>query len=310
MNILILGGAGYIGSVFVEYLLKNNYKVTVYDNFSYEQNTLASYCNNKNFSIIRNDIRNISFLKSIISNFDVVFPLAALVGAPLCEFRKEDAESINLNAQINLFKIIEKNQLVIMPTTNSAYGSGEGEIYCDENTKLKPISTYAKHKVMVENELMQKENAISLRLATVFGMSPRMRLDLLVNDFVFRAMKDKYIVLFEAQFKRNYIHIRDVCRAFVHAIDNSGTMKSNIYNLGLSEANLSKKELCEEIKNYIDFDFSLNEFKKDPDQRNYIVSNDKIISTGFKTSISLSEGIQELKKGYEGLNLTNFKNFS
>ena len=310
MNILILGGAGYIGSVFVEYLLKNNFKVTVYDSFVYEQNTLAIYCNNENFSIIKKDIRDINYLKKIIKKFDIIIPLASLVGAPLCEFRKEDAKSINLKGQLDLFRIIEKNQLIIMPTTNSAYGSASGEVYCDENTKLNPISDYAKHKVMVENELMQKENAISLRLATVFGMSPRMRIDLLVNDFVFKAIKDRYIVLFESHFKRNYIHVRDVCRAFIHSINNMTSMKSNIYNLGLSDANLSKKELCEEINKYIDFDFTINEFKKDPDQRNYIVSNDKIVSTGFKAKYSLSNGIQELKKGYESINLTHFRNFS
>lgn len=310
MKALLLGGAGYIGSILTEFLLREKYKVTVLDNFMYEQNTLASYCSNNFFSIIKEDIRNISNLKKIIKDYDLIIPLAALVGAPLCNFKKEEAESINLKAQLNLFKIISKNQIIIMPTTNSAYGKGDINNFCDENSKLNPLSTYAKHKVEVEKELLQRENVISFRLATVFGMSPRMRLDLLVNDFVYRAVKDKYIILFEANFKRNYIHIRDVCRAFIHGIKNFDKMKSNIFNIGLSDANISKKELCDQIKQFIDFEYSINDFKKDPDQRDYIVSNKKIESTGFKTKYKLADGISELIKGYEGINLTQFRNFS
>ena len=309
MKILLLGGAGYIGSTLTEFLLKEKYQVTVLDNFMYEQNTLASYCSNNFFSIIKEDIRNINNLKKIIKDYDLIFPLAALVGAPLCNFKKEEAESINLKAQLNLFKIISNNQIIIMPTTNSAYGKGDVNNFCDENSKLNPLSTYAKHKVEVEKELLQRKNVISFRLATVFGMSPRMRLDLLVNDFVYRAVKDKYIVLFEANFKRNYIHIRDVCRAFIHAIKNFEKMKSNIFNIGLSDANISKKELCDQIKQFVDFEYYINDFKKDPDQRNYVVSNKKIEAAGFKTKYKLTYGISELIKGYEGINLTQFRNF-
>ena len=309
MNILLLGGGGYIGSVLTGYLLSKKFKVTVIDSFIYEQNSLSNFCYDHNLQIIKDDIRKIDKYKDIIKNFELIIPLASLVGAPLCEFNNFEAKSVNLDAHLTLFKLISKNQKIIMPTTNSAYGSANGKLLCDENTPLKPISTYAEHKVLVEKDLMNHDNAISLRLATVFGMSPRMRLDLLVNDFVYRAIKDKYIVLFESNFKRNYIHVRDVCRAFLHAIENFNVMKNNIYNVGLSNANLSKKELCEKIQKYIKFEFVENEFQKDPDQRNYIVSNEKIEKTNFKTVFNIEDGIKELIKGYETINIKNFKNF-
>jgi nucleoside-diphosphate-sugar epimerase len=239
----------------------------------------------------------------------VIIPLAALVGAPLCSKREEDAESINLNHNLKLFKMIKKDQIVLMPTTNSAYGHGkENEIF-DEKSKLKPISLYAKHKVIVEKELMNLNNAISLRLATVFGMSPRMRLDLLVNNFVYKAINDKYMVLFESNFKRNYIHVRDVARAFVHCLENISNMKNEIYNLGLEDANLSKKELCEKINNHVSFHYYEEEFKKDEDQRNYIVSNKKILSTGYKPKFTIDLGIVELIKGFRGIDIKSFKNY-
>lgn len=308
MNILVTGGAGYIGSTLVGYLLKDNFNVTVLDNFSYESNTLGIYCHNKNFRIINKDIRDYDFLKKILPNYEIIIPLAALVGAPLCNYKKSEANQINLETNLNLFKIIGADQKIIMPTTNSAYGKGEKNQIFDENSKLKPISLYAKHKVEVEKKLTETNNFISLRLATVFGMSPRMRLDLLVNNFVYRAFTDKYIVVFEPHFKRNYIHIRDVCRAFMHCINNFKEMKNNIYNLGLEEANLTKKELCDSIKKYLNFSYFEDNFVNDEDQRNYIVSNKKIINTGFKTLFDINHGIQEIISGLEGIHLKNFRN--
>ncbi len=309
MKILLSGGAGYLGSVLSGYLLEENHQVTVVDNFLYESNTLASYCNNKNFKIINKDCRDLDGLEREIKNSDIIIPLAALVGAPLCKDRKEDAESINYKHNLKLFKKISKNQIVLMPTTNSAYGhGGESEIFT-EDSELKPISLYAKHKVEVEKELTNLNNFISLRLATVFGMSPRMRLDLLVNNFVYRAINDKFIVLFEGNFKRNYIHVRDVARAFVYCINNYKKMKNQIFNLGLEDANLSKKELCEKIKKYINFFYHEDNFQKDEDQRNYIVSNKKILDTGYNPKFSLDDGIKELIEGYKGINIKSFRNY-
>ena len=301
-NILILGGAGYIGSVFAETLLKKNYKVTIVDNFFYSQNSLNHLCNNSNLKILNLDVRNIFELKKIIKDFDVIFPLAAYVGAPLCNKDPIGAKLVNYNSVIDLLNLITKDQILIMPTTNSAYGSGNKDNYCDENTKLKPISKYAIDKVAIEKKVMNRKNSISLRLATVFGMSPRMRLDLLVNDFVYRAFTDKFIVLFESHFTRNYIHVKDVSNAFIHCMENYDKMKGEIYNVGLSDANLTKLELCIKIKKFIpDFLILEEKIKKDEDQRNYIVSNKKIESTGYKPEFSIEDGIQELIKGYKYL---------
>ena len=198
-----------------------------------------------------------------------------------------------------MLKLLSREQIVLMPTTNSAYGTGDKDNFCTEDSPLRPISQYAIEKVKIEKELMERENAISFRLATVFGMSPRMRIDLLVNDFTYRAVHDRFVVLFESSFKRNYVHVRDVSKAFQHAINNFDSMKGQIYNVGLSEANISKKELCEAIKKHVpDFTFLDAPVGKDPDQRNYIVSNAKIEATGYKTSVNLDRGIAELIKGF------------
>ena len=228
-NILVTGGAGYIGSMLVPALLNSSYKVTVIDNFMYKQNGLAHICENKNFEIINGDIRNLKLMKSLIDEHDIILPLAAIVGAPLCNKDPYAAQSINHDAIIEMFKICSVNHQIIMPTTNSAYGSGKENNYCDEKSKLNPISKYAIDKVEVEKHLMKRENSISYRLATVFGMSPRMRIDLLVNDFVYRAFHDTTLVLFEGHFKRNYIHVRDVVAGFLHAINNFDKMKSEIF---------------------------------------------------------------------------------
>jgi len=309
LKILVTGGGGYIGSILVPELLNAGHDVTVIDNFLYKQASLNHLCIYDNLTIIKSDVRIDAVMKDNIKKADIIIPLAALVGAPLCNLDPVGARSINYHAIMTMLKIITSNQLILMPTTNSAYGTGDTNNFCDENSPLNPISQYAIEKVEVEKELMSKSNSVSFRLATVFGMSPRMRLDLLVNDFVNRAIHDKFIVLFEGHFKRNYIHVRDVASAFMHAIDKSDTMCGEIYNVGLSDANLSKKELCEAIKQEItDFTYLEAPIGKDKDQRNYIVSNEKLENTGFKNKFSLKDGIIELKKGLIFLRNNNYSN--
>ena len=258
MNILVTGGAGYLGSIMVPDLLAAGHKVTVLDNFMFQQSSLNHVCNNPDFSAVKGDIRIESIATPLLKKADIVIPLAAYVGAPMCSQDPVGAQTINHDAIMMMLKHVSKNQIVLMPTTNSAYGSGDENNFCTEESPLKPMSKYAIDKVAIEKVLMQHENAISFRLATVFGMSPRMRIDLLVNDFVYRAVYDRFIVLFESHFKRNYIHVRDVSRAFQHGIANIDRMKGQIYNVGLSEANVSKWELCEHIKKQIaDFVFKI-----------------------------------------------------
>ncbi len=308
-NILVTGGAGYLGSILVPELLSANHKVTVLDNFMYGQNGLAHVCYHPNFKVVHGDIRLKNTILPLVKNADIIIPLAALVGAPLCDKDPVGAQTTNHDAMLTLFELVDKDQWIIMPTTNSAYGTGDENNYCTEESELRPVSRYAKDKIEVEKALMQCRNAISFRLATVFGMSPRMRIDLLVNDFVYRAVYDHFIILFESHFKRNYIHIRDVARAFLHAIENFDKMKNNIFNVGLSDANLSKRELCEIIQKVLpDFIFQEASIGKDPDQRNYIVSNDKIEKTGFKPVHSLEAGISELIKGFTMIKNSNYRN--
>ena len=276
MKILVTGGAGYIGSVFIRHLLDNNHKVTAYDNFIYNQTSLVEFCKYENFNIVNGDVRDFSKLKKYIVSADIIIPLAALVGAPICKKDPKGAEDINKISILELLTSLSNEQMLLMPTTNSAYGGGQNGVECDENSTLNPISKYAEDKVFIEKKILERENTISLRLATVFGMSPRMRFDLLVNDFVYRSVNEKVIVLFESHFKRNYIHVNDVSRCFLHCIKNFSSMKSNIFNVGLSNANLSKKELCEKIKLFIkDLVIIESDIAKDVDQRNYIVSNKK-----------------------------------
>ncbi len=297
-NILVTGGAGYIGSVLVPVLLQNGHKVTVIDNFLYKQPSLASVVSNKDFSLVYGDVRDKELMSKYISSADIIIPLAAIVGAPACLKDPEMASSVNKDSMIWMFNKVSSSQQILMPTTNSAYGSGDENNYCDEASKLNPLSLYAKDKVYVEKYLMEKENATSFRLATVFGISPRMRLDLLVNNFVQRALIDRFVILFEGHFKRNYVHVKDVVDAFVFGVNNLDKVKGQIFNFGLSEANISKQQLCERIKNQLpDFTFQDAPLAKDPDQRNYIVSNKKIEAIGMKAKVTLDEGISELIKG-------------
>jgi nucleoside-diphosphate-sugar epimerase len=298
-NILVTGGAGYIGSTLVPRLLEAGHNVTVLDNFLFKQTSLHNCCHYDNFAVVKGDIRSEATLLPLLKKADVIIPLAALVGAPLCNLDPIGATTTNHGAITTMLKHVSPEQRILMPTTNSAYGSGDENNYCTEESPLKPISKYAIDKVAVEKDLMQHPSAISLRLATVFGMSPRMRLDLLVNDFVYRAVNDRFVVLFEGHFKRNYIHVRDVARVFEHGLANFERMKGQIYNVGLSDANVSKHELCEHIRKFVpDFVFMDAAVGRDPDQRNYIVSNEKVEKTGYKPSCSLDGGIQELLKGF------------
>lgn len=308
-RILVTGGAGYLGSILVPELLAAGHQVTVVDNFMYGQNSLAQVCADQNFRVVRGDIRIASLMAPLISDAEILIPLAAYVGAPLCARDPVGATSVNHDAIAMMLEHLSPQQYVLMPTTNSAYGSGDQNNFCTEESPLRPISQYAIEKVAVEKKLMRHANAISLRLATVFGMSPRMRIDLLVNDFTYRAVHDRFVVLFESSFKRNYIHVRDVAGAFLHAIANRSRMRGQIYNVGLSDANVSKRELCEIIVRHVPgFVFVEAPVGKDPDQRNYIVSNAKIEATGWKPRFSLDAGIQELVKGYTMLRNTRYGN--
>ncbi len=308
-KILVTGAAGYIGSILVPELLKEGHEVIAIDSFIYNQNSLLDCCYDEKLKIIRGDCRDENLISKYLKNADYIFPLACLTGAPLCDKDPLGAKSTNLDAVKLILKLRNKNQRIIFPTTNSGYGIGKEGRCCDERTALCPISLYGKLKVEAEKAILDSGNSITLRLATAFGMSPRMRLDLLINDFVYKAVNDKYIVLFEAHFKRNYIHVRDIARAFIHCVNNFDKMKNEPYNVGLQEANLSKRELCQEIKKQVPkFVFMESEIGKDPDKRDYIVSNAKIMKTGFLPKYSLEEGITELIKGYQVIKRNQFSN--
>ncbi len=308
-KILITGGGGYLGSMIVPTMLEAGHNVTVLDNFMFRQNTLAQNCSNSNFEVYRGDARDERTLKPLVKNADIIIPLAAIVGAPMCEADEIAATSTNRDSIITMIKMLSIDQHIIIPITNSGYGIGDKNQECDEESPLRPISLYGVSKVDAEKAVLDRGNAISLRLATVFGMSPRMRIDLLVNDFVYRAITDRAVVLFESHFKRNYIHIQDAARAFKHSIDNFSNMKNKPYNVGLSNANLSKVELCKKIKEHIpNFVYLEAPIGEDPDKRDYIISNARIEATGYRTIYSLDNGIIELIKGYRMIRNTIYGN--
>ncbi len=290
-----------MGSVLVPVLLNRGFSVTVVDNLVYRQNSLAAVCYHPNLTLIRGDVRSVDTMRPVLEDAECIIPLAALVGAPVCSQNPLAATSTNLDAIDSMLDEISTDQCVILPSTNSAYGTaGNSDSYCTEETPMTPVSLYARDKVEIERRALdQHPKTVSLRFATVFGMSPRMRLDLLVNDFTYRAFSDGFLVLFESQFKRNYIHIRDVSRAFLHAIDNSHRMQGEAYNVGHSDANLSKFELCERIQRHLpQFVFFESDKGSDLDRRDYLVSNGKIQATGFVPEYSLDQGLIELIKGY------------
>lgn len=309
LSIVVTGGAGYLGSILVPALLDAGHRVTVLDSFRFGENSLAAVCADPRFDVVRGDARNAETLRPLLSRADVVIPLAALVGAPLCDADRIGAETTNLGAVETLLGLLSPAQRVMMPVTNSGYGIGEQGKLITEEDPLRPLTLYGRTKVAAERAVMDRGNAVSFRLATVFGMAPRMRLDLLVNDFVHRAVTDRAVVLFEARFKRNYIHIRDVARAFLHGLQNYETMRDQIYNVGLSDANLSKAELCQRIQAHVPaFTWLEAPIGEDPDKRDYIVSNAKIEGTGYAPAFDLDAGIVELIKGYRMLRNAKYGN--
>lgn len=309
MKILVTGGAGYLGSVLSEHLLTTGYHVTVVDNLTYGQHSLFHLCANPRFEFVYGDVRDERLMASLVKDADVLIPLAAIVGVPACHRDPWLAHAINLEAVRLLNRLRRTSQLVLFPNTNSGYGSKTGDNYCTEETPLEPISLYGQTKVQAEMELLASSNVITLRLATVFGMSPRMRLDLLVNHFVHAAVTEGYLVIFEKDFKRNYVHIRDVADCFLHCIEHADRMVGRPYNVGLDEANLSKAELALKIKERVpSFYIHFSEVGSDPDKRNYIVSNQRLLQAGFKARRTLDEGIQELVKGYRLMGRGQFKN--
>ena len=308
-KVLITGGAGYLGSVLTEVLLNKGYQVTVLDNLIYKQTSVAPFSFNKNFKFILGDVTDNSVLRPLVEAHDVIIPLAAIVGMPACKAQPELTIKINFEQVNNITKWVTKNQMVLIPNTNSQYGSSTEII--TEDSPFKPLSLYAETKCDAEKAVLDSGNGIALRLATVFGMSYRMRMDLLVNDFVYKALTDGYLVLFESHFIRNYIHIRDIANTFLFMIDNYEKCNNNAFNVGLTSANCTKLELAQTIQKYIPgLVIVENNFKQDSDQRNYMVSNNKLESAGWIPTFTLEDGIQELIEGYQLVNKFKNKDFT
>lgn len=308
-KILITGGAGYLGSVMVEHFLKHGHPVTVLDDFRYCRTSLLHLCQDRKLRVVRGDVRERSVVRPLLAEADLVIPLAAVVGAPACDLHPRESRTVNVGAVRLINDLRSRDQRVLFPVTNSGYGVGEKNAFCTEESPLRPISSYGKQKVESEKILLAKGNAIAFRLATAFGVSSRMRLDLLVNDFTYRALRDRCIVLFEQHFKRNYIHVRDIARVFHFGAANFRKMKDQVYNVGLSSANLSKRELCRLIEREVPGLVIISSpIGKDPDQRDYIVSNEKIERAGFRPHWTLPAGIRELLKAYAFLKDSRYDN--
>ena len=309
MKILVTGGAGYIGSILVPALLHEGYEVTVIDNVMFNQVSLLECFADPKFDFVKGDICDYALINQMLPKFDVIIPLAAIVGAPACKINRTVMRLVNYEAHMNIVENTSQLQMVIFPTTNSGYGIGEKDKFCTEESPLRPISEYGRTKMEIEKAFLDKGNAVTFRVATVFGMSPKMRLDLLVNDFTYRAYKDRSIILFEEHFRRNFIHIRDVAKAFFFGIENYDRMKGDPFNVGLSSANLTKRQLCEKIKEHVpEFYIYFAPLGEDPDKRDYLVSNEKIESFGWKPDYTLDDGIKELLKGYKMLKPNRFAN--
>lgn len=308
-QVLVTGAAGYIGSVVCERLLDRDYAVTAVDALIYSQHSLFHLCSNPNFDFVCADVRDEKTISSLLKKADIIIPLAAIVGGPACDRDPWLAQSVNLNAIQLLNRLRSPEQRIIYPNTNSGYGTKSGNVYCTEDTPLEPISLYGQTKVEAEMLLLNSTNSITLRLATVFGASPRMRLDLLVNHFVYAAVTDGYLTIFEKDFKRNFVHIQDVADCFIYCIKHFETMNGRPYNVGLDDANLSKEELALKIKEHIpNFYIHFAPIGTDPDKRDYIVSNQRLREAGFAARRTLDQGIQELLKVYRMLGREPFKN--
>jgi nucleoside-diphosphate-sugar epimerase len=309
LKIVVTGGAGYIGSVLVPLLLDEGHDVTVVDNFMYGQTSLLDSCHRRSLRVIRGDVRDARVLDDVLPGADAVLPLACLTGAPICARDPWAANAINHDAVKTIAEKLSGGQMMVFPSTNSGYGVGEAGLYCDEDTPLRPVSLYGRLKVDLESFLLDTGRFVTFRFATLFGTSPRMRLDLLVNDFTYRAVTDRSVVLFEPHFKRNYLHVRDGARAFVHTLGHYEEMKGRPFNVGLSDANLSKQELCDAIARHVPgFQAITADVGKDPDQRNYIVSNARIEATGFRPAFSLDDGIADLVKCYQIVRRSQYGN--
>lgn len=310
LSVLVTGASGYIGSVLVGRLLDEGYKVTALDNLLYNQTSLMHYCSDEKFDFLKGDVRNENLLEEALEGKDFILPLAALVGAPVCKENPRLCKQVNYESIQLLADLRDRSQRIIFPTTNSGYGRTSGETYCTEETPLEPISLYGETKVEAEKHLLSQENTITLRLATVFGMSQRMRTDLLVNNFVYEALERGYLIVYEKDFKRDYVHIRDVADCIKYCIENFQKMKGEPYNVGLDEANLSKQELAEKVKSHVpELYIHYSDIKEDPDKRNYIVSNDKLKKAGFRAKRSIDRGIREVKKGYKMIPNGKFRNY-
>ena len=308
-NVLVTGASGYTGSILCEHLLSAGYQVTGLDNLMYGQTSLMHLCANPDFDFELGDARDESLMRRLVSSADVIIPLAAIVGAPACDRDPLMAKSVNLGAIQLVEQLRSSSQLVVYPNTNSGYGVGEGNSICTEETPLNPISLYGRTKVQAEQLVLDGPNTITLRLATVFGASPRMRLDLLVNNFTYEAVTRGYLVIYEKDFKRNYIHIRDVADCYLHCIEYASAMAGKPYNVGLDDANLSKEELAYIIKSFVpEFYLYFSELGEDPDIRDYVVSNQRLREAGFEAKRSLPDGIQELIKAYQMLGRGPFSN--
>jgi nucleoside-diphosphate-sugar epimerase len=308
-RVLITGGAGYIGSTLAEYLLSTGYAVTILDNLLYKQLSILHLFKKENFKFVNGDVRNTELLTSLVKTHDVIIPLAAIVGMPACKANPQLTIDVNYKHIETIVGLLTEEQKIILPNTNSQYGSSDTII--TEESPFKPLSLYAQTKCDAEDTVLKNGNGVVLRLATVFGVSPRMRQDLLVNDFVYKSMVDGYLVLFEAHFKRNYIHVQDIARTFEFIIRNYDRCKGQAYNVGLSSANISKLELAQKIKEYIpSLVIVQDEFKEDFDKRNYIVSNEKIEKLGWKPLYDLDYGIQQLITAYPLVITHNNRNFT
>ena len=308
-KVLITGGAGYLGSVLTEVLLGKGYQVTILDNLIYKQTSVAPFSFNRNFKFILGDVTDNSILRPLVESHDVIIPLAAIVGMPACKANPELTIKVNFEQVNNITKWVTKDQMILIPNTNSQYGSSTEII--TEDSPFKPLSLYAETKCDAEKAVLDSVNGIALRLATVFGMSYRMRTDLLVNDFVYKALTDGYLVLFESHFIRNYIHIRDIANTFLFMIENYKKCNNNAFNVGLTSANCTKLELAQSIQKYVpDLVIVENNFKQDLDQRNYMVSNNKLESAGWVPTFTLEDGIQELIEGYQLINKFKNKDFT